>query len=545
MKRLLLVVVLLFATYFAQSQSIEVSGTQTGTWDYDTVLVMGNVNVPASTQLTIEPGTKVIFRDCFKLMVKGVLKAVGTEDDSIFFSIKDTTGFSLLASAKGGWGGIEIEAPDESDSSLFQYCSMSYGKAYGDSVDCNGGAICINKTNNVSIKNCHFSHNYAFISGGAVLANQSNILVEDCIFSDNRAGGGVEYYGYGGGMCFLHCNPTIFGTEFYRNYATGLGGGMSLDDCDAEVTNCIFGNNSSVIGGGLGLLRSYNLTKSYSNILVYGNFALHFGGGVSCAIASPTFNNFTITDNYCGMGGGLFVNYESTPIITNSIIWGNHTYGNLFGSQVWIWDVYSKPEFRYCNIEGDTTDFGGSKPFRGIYENNIDANPLFVLTPEVLPFNPLDTIFIEMFDCDYHVLEESPCIDAGSPILEGLSVPEFDLQMKERINNGRIDIGAYEFSGVSIDEFLNSKYNLGLEILTNPLTINSQCKFRLCQSDFVSIKIYNIKGQSVWNCELGNLSEGDHIVSLSEFTKSVAASNQLYLLEVKTTQGKECKKLIY
>lgn len=547
MKIILFIIGFLFSAYCVQAQNIEVSGMQSGTWDSDTVLVVGNTIVPAGEQLTIEPGTNVIFRDCFTLLVEGSLKAIGTVEDSILFTIKDTLGFSLLTSPKGGWGGIEIKAQNESDSTLFQYCFMSYGKASGDSINCNGGAICINSSNKVSLKNCHFSNNYSYISGGAVFVHKSNILVKDCLFTENRAGGGFEYYGYGGGLCFLHCNPIVYGTEFYRNFSVGLGGGMSLDDCDAEVTNCIFGFNSSVIGGGMGLLRSYNLTKSYSNILAYGNYAMHFGGGVSCAEASPTFNNFTITDNYCIMGGGLFINYGSVPIITNCIIHGNHTHhtsGDFFGGQVWIWDVDSRPEFRNCNIEGDTTLFGGHKPFKGIYDNNIDADPLFVLSPDVVDLTN-DSIFVVGFECDYHLTDESPCVDAGSSDLEGLHVPETDLQMIERIKNGRIDLGAYEFSGVAINEIFGSNMNFDLKILPNPLTINSQCAFNMQQSDFVSINIYNMKGQSVWNCELGKLAEGNHSISLSEFTKTVPASNQFYLLEVKITNGKECRKLVY
>lgn len=85
---------LLIACFFiGKAQTIEVSGEQSGIWEADTVIVKGDVTVLPGTVLFIEEGTRVIFDDYYGIVVNGGIEAVGTETDSIYFTVADTTGF--------------------------------------------------------------------------------------------------------------------------------------------------------------------------------------------------------------------------------------------------------------------------------------------------------------------------------------------------------------------------------------------------------------------------------------------------------------------
>jgi len=77
----------------SNAQTIEVSGdiTENITWPGDTVKVTGDINIPDSVTLTIEPGTKVLFNGHFTIYCQGIIKASGTENDTIIFSVPDTT----------------------------------------------------------------------------------------------------------------------------------------------------------------------------------------------------------------------------------------------------------------------------------------------------------------------------------------------------------------------------------------------------------------------------------------------------------------------
>ena len=88
---------------------------------------------------------------------------------------------------------------------------------------------------------------------------------------------------------------------------------------------------------------------------------------------------------------------------------------------------------------------------------NIDADPLFV-DPGYWDDNE---VWVEG---DYHLLPDSPCIDAGDPN-HPYDPNETDLDGKPRIINGRIDMGAYEYS-----------CSIAAEVRVVPRTINLQSK---------------------------------------------------------------------
>ena len=153
-----LILVLFMALCFAvQAQTIQVSGPQAGEWDADTVLVTGDVLVMESLQ--VHPGTTVLFDGFYNITIgKGAsFEAQGTKEDSVVFTVADTTGFYIYNSGKGGWNGFHL---DRTGHFLLDYCVLEYGKA-ADTLDRFGGALNINRTQDVEISNTTFRWNFS------------------------------------------------------------------------------------------------------------------------------------------------------------------------------------------------------------------------------------------------------------------------------------------------------------------------------------------------------------------------------------------------
>ena len=107
---LILMLLLIWGTLpqLAAQSSIDASGLITGntTWTNDTIKVTGDILVPDSVTLTVNPGVRVEFQGHYTLQVWGTLLAVGTESEKITFTIHDTIGFSDIDTTLGGWNRI-------------------------------------------------------------------------------------------------------------------------------------------------------------------------------------------------------------------------------------------------------------------------------------------------------------------------------------------------------------------------------------------------------------------------------------------------------
>jgi predicted outer membrane repeat protein len=481
MKSLLLTILFILTEVTISASSITVSGNVGGVWYADTVFVIGDMNIPTHETLSILPGTIIEFEGFFKMEVQGQIKAIGLPGDTILFAVRDTSNFGIQTTGRGGWSGIRIgSSASESDSSQFSYCSFKYGKATEDSSNCFGGAIQIISFSKVRISNCLFYNNYSYYSGGAIYLSDANIKIEHCIFKKNYSGNTGTIYGYGGGLCSMASSPVALENEFYANSSTGVGGGASFDSSNPNFSNNVFINNFSALGGALGILRSAP-TRTLANNLVAMNEAKFFGGGICCIRSFPVFSNLTISGNQSSYGGGFYCNDSAVPTVYNSIIWGNTGLGN----SVYIWDVRSAPNFYYCDIEGDTSDFqgsGGLQGYHGVYENNINDDPFF----SIYGTNP------------FYLSENSPCIDSGIPDVIDLQLPSIDLIGVTRVVNGRIDMGAYEYKGAA--SIIENSLNGSLVVVSpNPFKTSTMLTFHQRLNYVNEFGIFNLYGICVRN----------------------------------------------
>ena len=517
---------LLFIPLLVQAQTIEVSGLQSGTWDADTIRVTDNVFVQES--LNIMPGTTVLFDGFYSINVEknATLNALGTVTDSILFTVADTTGFHVFNVGRGGWNGIRM---NKAGACKLDYCRFQYGKAALDD-DQDGGALRIFNCNNVEINHSTLFCNFSREHGGALSAESSKVVISDCDVSNNVLYSEIDtiYFMYGGGLRFLKCEVDITQTDFRYNYGpSAIGGALSLDSCAVFIDRCKFEYNYGINGGGLYLIRSNDWDCRISNSLFANNYSGHFGGGLAISDSSPLIANLTVVGNHSyGVNcGGIFFYQYSSPVLWNCIVYGNTNEALLDEPvQMWAWTYEENaPEFHNCLVQFGLENITGYE-FIHIYEHCLNEDPLFV-DPE---------------SNAYKLAPGSPCINAGSPdtpieILEG-----HDLLGNPRVLDDGIDIGAYEFDLSGIGEIAQTEPFV--HIVGNPVTASSYAEIELKTVCNLQAKVYSIDGKLLANKNLGIGQTGINRVAIGELFQSLASGN--YLLVIQTSDKTAVAKVV-
>ena len=210
--------------------------------------------------------------------------------------------------------------------------------------------------------------------------------------------------GYGGGAM----GGTLINCRLIGNVALIEGGGLCGGLGGGFATNCTLTGNSAPTGGGASGSQLYNCT-------LISNIAADSGGGAN----GCNLNNCTLIENSAAAGGGA-----NNGTLDNCIVYYNSA---LIGPD------YNGSTLNYCC----TTTW----PINGI--NNITNAPLFV----------------NMITGNLRLQTNSPCINGGNNPYVNSST---DLDGRPRIVSGSVDIGAYEFQGAGIGEFIAWLQEYGL-----------------------------------------------------------------------------------
>jgi len=242
-----------------------------------------------------------------------------------------------------------------------------------------GGAFYIDGTGSPTISNNHIIDNHSDETGGGIYA------------------GSLSTY------------PVIKDNIIELNSSDFVGGGIGLyaASSDTMIVNNVIRNNEAVEGGGIGLyLGSANVVnniivgnKVFEVVENQGQVDEYFFGGKGCGVyiygptmgngmISPIISNNTVAGNIVivknagvGDGGGVYVEFEAFPTITNTILWGNDGDELYYGGGASVFISFS---------DIDDVNYNGPN-------NNISMDPQFI--------NPSTG--------DYHLLLGSPAIDAG------------------------------------------------------------------------------------------------------------------------------------
>ena len=199
--------------------------------------------------------------------------------------------------------------------------------------------------------------------------------------------------------------------------------------------------------------------------------------------------NATLAYNYnpTEEGGQFAVGHYADVKIYNSIFYSdNNREINMFCNSGPIDLAIS-----HSLIKGGQDNIGYIPPHHANLvwqEGNIDQNPMFNLTSNEHP---------------YSLTSESPCIDAGTLDLpEGIELPETDLAGNPRVYGETIDMGAYEYQEVSVQEPEAEAVDFDINVYPNPVIFDndkSNCKiwFEVPKAGNIEIAIFNLKGQKI------------------------------------------------
>jgi hypothetical protein len=278
--------------------------------------------------------------------------------------------------------------------------------------DAGGGMY--NNNSSPTLRNLIFSGNAANSGGGMANLNSSNPTLTNVTFSGNAAG-------LGGGMYNENSsNPTLTNVTFSGNAANSNGGGMFNQSSSPTLTNVAFiGNTAVSIGGGMDNIA--NSSPTLTNVIFSGNAASVGGGGMGSVFSSLTLTNVTFSGNTAGSWGGGMEHSNSNSTLTNVIMWGN-TAPSFAG----ILHYSGTLTVTYSNIQDIYSGTG-----------NINSDPLFVDADG--PDNIVGTL-----DDNLRLQSGSPSINTGNNAAVPTGVTT-DLEGKPRIQNGTVDMGAYEY----------------------------------------------------------------------------------------------------
>ncbi len=292
-------------------------------------------------------------------------------------------------------------------------------------------------------------------SGAGVWCPTGGAFVTNCVLSKNAA---AEYGGGAFGVSLDNCTLTT-------NSAGIAGGGISY----GTLRNCVLAGNSSSAGGGgaaSASLSGCTLTgnssgngggaesSSLKSCRLKGNRAYWQGGGAS----SSTLDNCTFVSNWCGgYGGGAY----SSPA-NNCLFSGNSadTGGGAADSDLNNCTLARNSagtgggacngNFNNCILYYNTSTNGGNY---AVLWSSISFN-YSCTTP--MPTNGVGNIatvpqFVDYAHGNLRLQSNSPCINTGN---NAFVTGTTDCDGRPRILGQTVDMGAYEYQGPEMGEFL-------------------------------------------------------------------------------------------
>jgi hypothetical protein len=126
----------------------------------------------------------------------------------------------------------------------------------------------------------------------------------------------------------------------------------------------------------------------------------------------------------------------SALALNNTIVWGNTADSDLSGAglghQIYTWRSITAP----CAVTLNYSDYADNS----LNSNNIAGTGIVTATNCIVS----DPLFVDAGSGNYRLQSVSPCVDAGSDALVPAGVTT-DLDGSARIQNGTVDMGAYEY----------------------------------------------------------------------------------------------------
>lgn len=286
-----------------------------------------------------------------------------------------------------------------------------------------------------------------------------------------------------------------------QNGVRDFGGGIRCTGIASPTIeyNIITNNAGLWAAGGVYFENTYSLFRH--NIVCH-NYTIGFGGGIVCILDSnPTIINNTISDNVALWGGGIGCMDNASPVLINNIFWGDSAVSS--GPEV-FGDDNSMPTFSYCDVENNILPG----------EGNIAVDPMFV----------------DPSNGDFHLLRQSPCIDAGDP--DSPYDPD----------STRADMGALYYdrtTGIRDKNALPQKIVLN-QNFPNPFNASTTIRYELPERAHVRIDICDLIGRKVTTLLDGLQPAGFHQL----LWKAEGLSSGIYFYKIQAGDFVATKKML-
>ena len=496
--------------------------------------------------LTIQPGVSVVFLGDYLFEVGGKLTAIGTASDSIRFTRPDSV---------SGWRGIFFNS--SLPGSELAYCVIERATSHGIEIDrsqpvihdcairlntssASGAGIYTNTS--LTLQHCTISNNTISSTGayGAGIRTTSPLTLRNCTISGNAAnasngnaqGGGIYTIA---SLRLFDCRvcSNIASSYYWGFYGNNFsqGGGLYAwaDTATVVMERCVADDNTATASAAQVCAYSYgagifsNSTLGACNTEVArnqtsSNCEYNYGSGIYLAARSAVLLNCTIAYNsHCGVGS-----YADSVTIWNSIVFFNNGGGDQICTPL--------TTVEYSDVQG-------ADAYPGI--GNIRFHPLFA--------SPTDL----------HIVEGSPCIDAGDPLPRYVNVggdvlPRGnDVCFPPSLGTSRIDMGqdggpgactGDELGPASVDEPA-SGIAISLAVAPNPTRGESRISFVIPQEGDVKVDVCDVQGRAVARLVDQRMAPGTHTVKWDGRGREGLMNPGIYLVRLKTQDRTEVRRL--
>ena len=234
------------------------------------------------------------------------------------------------------------------------------------SIYSNGGKI---KATNTIFNNCHGND-----FGGAINSYNSEIIIDNCTFSNNHGEyGGAIYlnggklditeavflnnyaYRYGGAIaCENSAVVNISKSKFFNSKTiNGAGGAIYLKYSTGNVEYCEFSNSNATFGG---TITSLSTNILLNNVVINNSNAKYDGGGIYHMYGIFSSTHTTYNNNSAQNGGALFIDKPDNILIENNAFSNNKA--SQFAGAFYLLskDSYSSFQNTYLNNKAAYSD---------------------------------------------------------------------------------------------------------------------------------------------------------------------------------------------
>lgn len=214
----------------------------------------------------------------------------------------------------------------------------------------------------------------------------------------------------------LITDATVYCNTVYEN---GTGGGSGIN-CDGVAESSIYNNLLYMNhASGISLYRIDGSAGSYDD-RVFNNTIINAADGRWCLNINTGSTGDTLLNNVCinlhSYRGSVSIDSSSMP--------------GFFSD-------YNVVVDRFSNDGGNSTMTLAQWRSLGYDVHSLLADPL-------------DSIFVDWQNGDYHLLQDAQAVDSGTAAVS--SVVQYDLDGVPRPQGAGYDIGAYEYQGSGVDE---------------------------------------------------------------------------------------------